>query len=107
MSTVAGTEPLAARGVDVVFALPAALRPFAGGRAEVACTIPRGTVRDALHALVAVHPGVVDRVLDERGEVRRHVNVFVDGENIRFTELLATPVPAGATITIVAAVSGG
>lgn len=45
--------------------------------------------------------------MDERGNIRRHVNVFVNGENIRFLEGLATPVEGNATITVIAAVSGG
>jgi molybdopterin converting factor small subunit len=45
--------------------------------------------------------------MDERGIVRQHVNVFVDGENIRFTAGLQTPVDPGSTIVIVPAVSGG
>lgn len=90
----------------VTFALPGALQPYAGGRAEVrvgSCD----TVGDALGALARMHPGVVDRVMDETGAVRQHVNVFVDDENIRFTDGLATPLPDRATIVIVPAVSGG
>jgi molybdopterin synthase sulfur carrier subunit len=45
--------------------------------------------------------------MDERGSVRRHVNVFVNGENIRFLDGLRTPARDGATIMIIAAVSGG
>jgi sulfur-carrier protein len=45
--------------------------------------------------------------MDERGDVRRHVNVFVNGENIRFLDGLSTPIESNATITVIAAVSGG
>jgi molybdopterin converting factor small subunit len=45
--------------------------------------------------------------MDERGDVRRHVNLFVNGENVRFLEGLSTTVPNGATIFVLAAVSGG
>lgn len=45
--------------------------------------------------------------MDERGEVRRHVNVFVNGESIRFLDGLSTPAPDGSTILVLAAVSGG
>ena len=45
--------------------------------------------------------------MDERGDVRRHVNVFINGENIRFLNGLGSPVPSGATIFVLAAVSGG
>jgi len=65
------------------------------------------TVGDALTALSGRLPGAHDRIMDERGNVRRHVNVFVDGENIRFLDGLGTPVESNATITGIAAVSGG
>lgn len=91
----------------ITFELPGALRPYAGGLATVACEDAGATVGEALHTLHRLHPGVVERVLDEPGDVRRHVNVFVDGENIRFLDGLRTPLPAAATITILAAVSGG
>jgi molybdopterin converting factor small subunit len=45
--------------------------------------------------------------MDEQGEVRRHVNLFVNGENVRFLDGLSTAVPNGATIFVLAAVSGG
>ena len=94
--------------MEITFELPSALLPYAGGSAEV---VVRGaacrTVGDALGALAARHAGVVDRVVDERGQVRQHVNVFVDGESIRFLDGLATPLPPRTTISIVPAVSGG
>jgi molybdopterin converting factor small subunit len=52
-------------------------------------------------------PALTDRVLTEQGELRRHVNVFLGEESIRFIDGLATTVADGATITIVPAVSGG
>ena len=65
------------------------------------------TVGDALAALGRKSPGALDRIMDERGEVRRHVNLFVNGENVRFLDGLRTVVPNGATIFVLAAVSGG
>ena len=65
------------------------------------------TVAEALTAVAAQWPAVTDRVLTERGELRRHVNVFVGEESIRFLNGLDTGVADGATITIVPAVSGG
>lgn len=88
-------------------ALPGALLPFAGGRAEVPVAASCRTVAEVLAALAERHPGVVDRVLDERGAVRPHVNLFVDGENVRWTGGLGTVVGEGAVLTIVPAVSGG
>ncbi len=65
------------------------------------------TVGDALAALGRKSPGALDRIMDERGEVRRHVNLFVNGENVRFLDGLKTAVPNDATIFVLAAVSGG
>ncbi len=88
-------------------ALPGALQPYAGGSPEVVLDDPCGTVGEALGALAGRHAGLVDQVMDERGEVRRHVNVFVDGDDIRFLAGLATPLRDGSTIVIFPAVSGG
>lgn len=68
---------------------------------------PCETVGDALAALGRKSPGALDRIMDERGDVRRHVNLFVNGENVRFLAGLETAVPNGATIFVLAAVSGG
>jgi molybdopterin converting factor small subunit len=91
----------------ITIALPGALRPYAGGSPEVRVDGRCGTVGDVLGALAGRYAGVVDRVMDERGRVRQHVNVFVDGDNIRFLDGLRTAVGEGSTVTIVAAVSGG
>ena len=87
--------------------LPNALRPFARGGSVITLNGRCATVADALAAVAAHWPAVVDRVLTEQGELRRHVNVFVGEESIKFLDGLATPVEDGATITIVPAVSGG
>ena len=87
--------------------LPAALQAYAGGTREVTLDDRCGTVGDAIGALARRHAGVTDRVVDERGELRRHVNVFVDGDNIRFLAGFDTAVRDGSTIVIVPAVSGG
>ena len=92
----------------VTFTIPSYLRPFTDNRAEVEVDVPPGTVRDALRALWQIYPGVRDRVADERGEIRHHINVFVGTESIRYTGGLDTPLPSHRSdITIVPAVSGG
>jgi len=93
--------------MPITIALPSALQGFAGGSAEVTLDGRCSTVGDALDALAGRHAGVVDRVRDERGLVRQHVNVFVDGDNIRFLDGLRTPLEPSSTIVIVPAVSGG
>jgi sulfur-carrier protein len=86
--------------------VPGALQAFSRGR-SVVLDAPCATVREALVALGARHPGLLDRVLDERGELRPHVNVFVGDANTRFAGGLGAPVAEGSTITILPAVSGG
>jgi L-asparaginase len=87
--------------------VPAALRGFTGGRAEVALGGAPATVGAALELLFAAHPGLRDRVVDETGAVRPHVNVFVGPESIRFLGGLAAPLPADGELAILPAVSGG
>jgi molybdopterin synthase sulfur carrier subunit len=93
--------------MGITIALPGALQPYAGGSSEVTLAERCRTVADALAALAARHGGVMDRVTDERGQLRQHVNVFVDGENIRFLDGFGTPLGEASTIVIVPAVSGG
>ncbi len=90
----------------VTVVLPAYLQTFAGGNERVDVQA-RGTVSDVLSALGELYPGVRDRVLDEQGEVRPHINVFVGPRNCRFEEGLRTVVGEGEEVVILAAVSGG
>jgi sulfur-carrier protein len=87
--------------------LPKALCAYADDQLLLVLDEPCKTVGDALAALGRKSQGALDRIMDERGDVRRHVNVFVDGENIRFLNGLGTPARDGATIMVIAAVSGG
>ena len=64
-------------------------------------------VGGVLGALRASHPGLYDRLMTEQGALRPHVNIFVDGENIRFTGGLETRVGAGSEILVLPAISGG
>ena len=91
----------------VTFQIPGALREFTGGRSVVEVSMTQGRVSDALTALWTMHPGVRDRVLDEQGQLRPHINIFVGNEHIRYTGGLATPLSEECQISIVPAVSGG
>ena len=92
-------------GISVV--LPQALTPYSRGLGTLVVDAKCATVAQALARVAAQWPAVTDRVLTEQGELRRHVNVFVGEESIRFLDGLDTTVADGATITIVPAVSGG
>ena len=87
--------------------LPKALCSYADDQSTLELDGPYGTVGEALVALRGKAPAALDRIMDEQGTVRRHVNVFVNGENIRFLDGLSTPTRDGATIMVIAAVSGG
>jgi molybdopterin converting factor small subunit len=87
--------------------LPKALCAYADENSSLVLHQSYKTVGDALLGLRDKSPAALDRIMDEQGSVRRHVNIFVDGENIRFLDGLASPARDGATIVVLAAVSGG
>ena len=85
--------------------IPTQLRTLSGGAGEVA--VEGSTVGDVLKALDAAHPGFGERLFDESGQLRRFINVFLDDEDIRFLDGVATQVGTGTTLSIVPAVAGG
>jgi MoaD family protein len=89
----------------VTVRVPTTLRPLTAGKAEV--EVEGATVADVFAALDSVHPGFQARLLDDDGNLRRFVNVFVDDEDIRFMDGLATAIPDGNVVAIVPAVAGG
>ena len=93
--------------MTVQFWIPRPLRSLTGGRAHLDVTTSGATLRDALHALFAAHPGIRDRILTERDEIREHVNIFAGSAEARSTGGLATPLSEGMEISIIAAISGG
>jgi molybdopterin synthase sulfur carrier subunit len=93
--------------VSVTVVLPSQLRELAGGRTSVALEGRPGTVGEALEALRAAAPGVYDRVVTERRELRPHINVFVGREDIRWSGGLGTPLAEESEVVILPAVSGG
>ena len=91
--------------MSVTVRIPTQLRELTGGAAEV--DAEGATVADVLKDLEAKHAGFSERLFDEKGELRRFVNVFVADEDIRFLDGLATPVADGGVVSIVPAVAGG
>jgi molybdopterin converting factor small subunit len=86
----------------VLVLLPAALVAlFPGAVRHV--ELPAATVGEAIDALDARWPGMRDRLCDSVPRVRRHINVFVEGERAT----LATPLPPGAEMVVMTAISGG
>lgn len=82
------------------------LKSFSGGELEVPIQGDLATVGDALESLWGMHPGLRDRVLNEQGEIRTHVNVFVGSHDVKRRRGLATPL-TGDQVHIFNAVSGG
>jgi molybdopterin converting factor small subunit len=91
--------------MSVTVRVPTILRPLTGGEAEV--SVEGATLADVLNALEADHTGIRARVLDDDGKLRRFVNVYVNDDDVRFAEGLATPTPDGASVSIIPAVAGG
>jgi len=85
--------------------IPTPLRKYTGGAEAVEAS--GATVAALLGDLDARYPGIRDRICDDTGQVRRFVNVFVNGEDIRFLENLETPVEAADELSIVPAIAGG
>ena len=91
----------------VTVRIPSYLASFAGGRNSLELDGSPATVADALASLWQLHPALRDRILDEQGAVRQHINIFIDGENIRDCGGLGAQARDGAEIVILPAVSGG
>jgi sulfur-carrier protein len=88
--------------------LPGALRQYSGGAASVDLALAEGaTLADLLDALGAEKPALIRRIRDEQGELRRFVNVYVDGEDARRAGGLEAPVPSGAEVLVLPSVAGG
>jgi molybdopterin synthase sulfur carrier subunit len=85
--------------------VPTQLRPLAGGNREV--SVEGTTVAEVLKGLDAAHPGFTDRLFDDKGRLRRFVNVFVADEDIRFLDGVDTAVSPAQTVSIIPAVAGG
>ena len=64
-------------------------------------------IQGMLGALEKAFPGIHERLVDEKGEVRRFVNIYVDGEDIRFLQNQQTPLKSGNEVSIVPAIAGG
>ena len=85
--------------------IPTTMRTFTRNQAEV--TASGATVREVLKDLDVRYPGIGARLLDERGAVRRYVNVFLNDEDIRALGELDTPVKDADRLTLIPAMAGG
>ena len=89
----------------VTVKIPTQLRGVTGGVSEA--SVEGATVAEVLDGLFAQFGELRERISDEQGTLRRFVNVYLSGEDIRFLDGIATSVPDGAELTILPAVAGG
>jgi sulfur-carrier protein len=90
--------------MSVTVRIPTPLRTLTAGMESV--SVAGSTVGDVLDNLEAAHPGMKERLVDEKG-VRRFVNLYLGDEDIRFLDGLQTSVKAGDELSIVPAIAGG
>ena len=91
--------------VGITVLIPPPLRRFTGGEAKV--VVAGSSVAEVLDALDGAHPGIGERLRDDSGQIRRFVNVFVNGQNVRDGEGLDTRLSIGDEVGIIPAMAGG
>lgn len=90
--------------METIVRIPAPLRTLTGGKNEVTAT--GATLGDVIADLERRHPGIKDRLLDDKG-IRRFVNIFVGDEDVRFLAGLKTELKTGDAVSIIPAIAGG
>ena len=85
--------------------IPTILRTYTGGESEVKAE--GSTLAEVLDDLETSYSGIRARILDDAGEIRRFVNVYVGNDDVRFLDGLGTPTPDGTQLSIIPAVAGG
>ena len=91
--------------MSVSVRVPTILRTYTGGESEV--TAEGATLADVLDDLEGRYAGIRARILDDAGDIRRFVNVYVGNDDVRFLDGLATATPDGTQLSIIPAVAGG
>lgn len=91
--------------MSVLVRIPTPLQKLVGDKAEVQAD--GGTLREVVNSLAAQNAEFKTRLLDDSGELRRFVNVYVNEEDVRFLQKLDTPLKDGDEVSIVPAIAGG
>ncbi len=91
--------------MSVTVRIPTPLRRVTNGQDKV--SVEGSTLVEIIDLLHTEFPGIKERICDDQGELRNFVNVYVNGEDIRFLQGLSTATKAGDEISIVPAVAGG
>jgi molybdopterin synthase sulfur carrier subunit len=85
--------------------IPAPLRRLTANQSEV--EVEASTLSQCLEGLESQFPGMKERLMDQEGQVQQFVNIYVNGEDIRFLQELDTPLKTGDEVSIVPAIAGG
>ena len=93
--------------MSVQVVLPGVLADLAGGARRLEVDLPTGPLSALLDELARAHPVLVRRLRDETGALRRYVNVYIDGVDVRGQAGLASPVAEGAVVEVLPATAGG
>ena len=91
--------------MSVMVRIPTPLRRMTNGESKV--EIESSNLGDLVDKLDGAYPGFKDRLVDENGELRYFVNIYVNGEDVRFLDGLGTEISSGSEVSIVPAVAGG
>jgi sulfur-carrier protein len=91
--------------MSVSVRIPTILRTYTGGESEVSAE--GATLSEVLDDLDSSYAGIRGRIVDEDGELRRFVNVYVGNDDVRFLDSLGTATPDGTQISVIPAVAGG
>ena len=91
----------------ITFNITGFLTDFTSGQSQIVVDSGAKKLGEALVQLWQRHPGLRDRVVNEQGNLRQHVNIFLNEDNVRRRELLDTELPENCEITILPSVSGG
>ena len=91
--------------MSVLVRIPTPLRRMTGGKDKV--EVESSTLSEMVDTLESTYPGFKERLVDENGELRYFVNIYVNGEDVRFLQGLETTTNTGDEVSIVPAVAGG
>ncbi len=91
--------------MSITVQIPPPLREQAGGKLDV--PVSGGTVKECLADLVAQHPALGPKLFDATGNLRPHINVLINDEDIRYLDELDTTISNGQIVALIPAVAGG
>jgi molybdopterin synthase sulfur carrier subunit len=91
--------------MSIHVSIPTPLRPLTGNRDTVEASA--ADIGGLIEDLEKKHPGIRERIVDADGNIRRFVNIYVNGEDVRFLQDKTTPLKEGDEVSIVPAIAGG